>query len=184
VTASQEYYAQELLSSLEAWHRTSKDHTQGTAARFVKALEEMTTRGDFTFTTFTASDQNMVVMHPIPFYSLCAHHVLPFHGVASVGYVPRSKIAGLSKLARTVQELAKGFHVQEALTTEISSYLDHELEPLGVAVRLRASHMCMELRGARVSGALTTTTTVTGVFADHTRTAKAEFLEAIRSTND
>ncbi len=171
----------EVLSELESWERTPEDHRANTPLRFVRALKEMTTREPFNFTTFPAKSQNMVVVAPIPFYTLCAHHVLPFHGTAAVGYVPGERVAGLSKLARTVEQIAKGFHVQEELTEEIATYLEENLEPLGVAVQLKAEHLCMAMRGVQVAGAITTTATMTGVFADHTKTAKAEFLEAIRS---
>lgn len=172
--------AHELLSSLETWSRTSEDHRANTPKRFVAALKEMTTREPFNFTTFPAKSQNMVVVAPIPFYSLCAHHVLPFHGTAAVGYVPGDQVAGISKLARTVQQIAKGFHVQEELTEEIAAFLASKLDPLGVAVQLKAEHLCMAMRGVQVAGALTTTATMAGVFADHNKTAKAEFMEAIK----
>jgi GTP cyclohydrolase IA len=178
--ATQEEVAERLLSSLEAWPRASEHHRAGTPKRFVAALKEMTTREEFNFTTFPATSQNMVALAPIPFYSLCAHHVLPFHGTAAVGYVPDKRVAGLSKLARAVQQIAKGFHVQEELTEEIASFLESNLEPLGVAVQLRAEHLCMAMRGVAVAGSITTTATMTGVFAEHDRTAKAEFLEVIR----
>lgn len=171
--------AEQLLSCLEAWERTPEDHRHKTPLRFVLALKEMTTREEFNFTTFPAKSQNMVVVSPIPFYTLCAHHVLPFHGTAAVGYVPKERVAGLSKLTRSVQQIAKGFHVQEELTEEIAVYLSDHLDPLGVAVRLKAEHMCMAMRGVQVADAITTTATMTGVFADHTKTAKAEFMEAI-----
>lgn len=172
--------AHELLSSLETWSRTSEDHRANTPKRFVAALKEMTTREPFNFTTFPAKSQNMVVVAPIPFYSLCAHHVLPFHGTAAVGYVPGDQVAGISKLARTVQQIAKGFHVQEELTEEIAAFLASKLDPLGVAVQLKAEHLCMAMRGVQVAGAITSTATMTGVFADHNKTAKAEFMEAIK----
>lgn len=180
VSIGPEVLARLLLSSLEAWERIPEDHRAGTPKRFVQALKELTTRESFNFTTFEAKSQNMVVVTPIPFYSLCAHHVLPFHGTASVGYVPNASVAGLSKLARAVQQIAKGFHIQEELTEEIASFLGDNLKPLGVAVQLKAEHLCMAMRGVQVAGAITTTTTMTGVFADHARTAKAEFMEVIR----
>lgn len=175
-----ELAAEVLLSSLEAWERTPTDHRERTPERFVLALREMTTREPFKFTTFPAKSSNMVVVAPIPFYTLCAHHVLPFHGTAAVGYVPKERVAGLSKLARAVQQISKGFHVQEELTEELATFLEDNLDPLGVAVQMKAEHMCMAMRGVEVARAITTTATMLGVFADHTRTAKAEFLEAIR----
>lgn len=171
----------ELLSSLEAWGRVPESHRAKTPLRFAEALKEMTTREEFNFTTFPAEAQNMVVLSPIPFYTLCAHHVLPFHGTASIGYVPKDKIAGLSKFARAVQQISKGFHVQEELTEELATFLQSNLEPLGVAVIMKAEHMCMAMRGVGTPGVITTTATMKGVFADHDRTAKAEFMEAIRN---
>jgi GTP cyclohydrolase I len=179
---AQEEWALLLLSSLEAWSSTPEDHRGETPRRFVAALKEMTTREPFNFTTFEAKSQNMVVLSPLPFYSLCAHHVLPFHGYASVGYVPRSSIAGLSKFARSVKELSTGFHVQEELTSDIASFLQENLDPLGVAVIMKAEHMCMAMRGVGTPGVITTTSTMLGVFADHERTAKAEFLATIKES--
>lgn len=173
--------AEEFFSDLEAWKRTPKDHREETPLRFVLSMKEMTTRGEFSFTTFPTETQDMVVQQNIPFYTLCAHHVLPFHGTAAIGYVPGGRVAGLSKLARTVQHIAKGFHVQEELTSEIASFLEDKLQPVGVAVQLKAEHLCMAMRGVQVAGSPTTTTAVRGCFADHTKTAKAEFLEAIRN---
>jgi len=157
-----------------------KEHHRDTPRRLAAAMKELTVREEFKFTTFKAKSQNMVVLGPIPFYTLCAHHVLPFHGNAWIGYVPDQLIAGLSKFARAVEYVAKGFHVQEELTTELHDFLWSRLAPKGMAVVMKAEHMCMAMRGVKASGVLTTTSEVSGVFADHNRTAKAEFLEMIR----
>lgn len=158
----------------------NKEHHRDTPRRLAAAMKELTTREEFKFTTFEAKSQNMITLGPIPFYTMCAHHTLPFHGNAWIGYVPDAKIAGLSKFARTVEYVSKGFHVQEELTTEIHDFLTNKLEPKGMVVVMKAEHMCMAMRGVRASGVITTTSEVSGVFADHTRTAKAEFLEWIR----
>jgi len=158
----------------------ASEHHRDTPRRLANAMRELTAREEFKFTTFEAKSQNMITLGPIPFYTLCAHHVLPFHGHAWVGYVPEQRIAGLSKFARAVEYVAKGFHVQEELTTEIHQFLSERLEPKGLAVVLKAQHMCMEMRGAKVPDVITTTSEVSGVFADHDRTAKLEFLEWIR----
>lgn len=177
-----EEIAEGLLSSLEAWDRVSPDHRAETPKRFVRALEQLTTREDFNFTTFpNDGNDEMITLGPIPFYTLCAHHIVPFYGHAFIGYVPESKIAGLSKFARAVKWCAKGFWVQEDLTTEIATFLEDELSPRGVAVVLKAEHMCMAMRGVETAGVITTTSSMRGVFSDHNRTAKAEFLENIRS---
>lgn len=176
--------AKNLLSTLEAWSRTPKDHRAETPTRFVKALEQLTTREDFKFTTFPNEGPDrvdeMIVLAPIPFYTLCAHHVVPFFGHAYIGYIPGDSIAGLSKFARAVKWCAKGFWVQETLTKDIADYLEEHLAPQGVAVVLKAEHMCMAMRGVETAGVLTTTSVMRGVFSDHNRTAKAEFLDAIR----
>lgn len=177
---SAEDHAERLLSALDAWHEVEENHRTKTPARMVKMLREMTTREDFEFTTFEAKSQDMITLGPIPFYSLCAHHTAPFFGNAYVGYVPEGRIAGLSKFARTVKERAKGFWVQEELTHDIASFLNVHLEdPKGVAVVLRAEHLCMAMRGVQQPGVVTTTSAMLGVFGDHTRTAKAEFMSII-----
>lgn len=173
--------ASELLSSMETWGSTPEDHRAETPRRFVNMLRQMTTRDpEFKFTTFDQTGATeMITLGPIPFYTLCAHHVVPFFGSAWVGYVPDGKIVGLSKIPRTVRHLAKGFWVQETLTTEIADYLEAKLNPLGVAVVLEAEHMCMAMRGVEVAGVITRTSAMYGVFADHDRTAKAEFMQGV-----
>lgn len=177
------YFARELLSSLEAWDRTNEDHRRDTPRRMVKALKQLTEREPFNFTTFPNNgNDEMITLGPIPFYTLCAHHVVPFFGNAWVSYVPREDIAGLSKFARTVRWAAKGLWVQEELTQYIADYLEAELNPLGVGVILKAEHMCMAMRGVQVPGVITTTSAMKGVYSDHNRTAKAEFLEMVRTS--
>jgi GTP cyclohydrolase I len=157
------------------------DHGRGTPARFVKMLKELTTPEDFEFTTFPNEDgvDEIILVKDIPFVSLCNHHVVPFHGVAHVGYIPDEKIVGLSKLARVVRYYAKALQVQERLTMQIADRLVEELAPLGVAVIVEAEHMCMTIRGVQTPGTRTTTSRMVGVFADHERTAKNEFLQLI-----
>lgn len=156
------------------------DHGADTPARFVAMLEELTSPRSINFKTFDAkgADQ-MIIVRKIPFVSLCNHHVVPFIGLADIGYIPKDKIAGLSKFARVVQELARSLQVQERLTEEIADYLEQQLEPRGVAVVLEAEHLCMTIRGVQVPGTKTYTAVMRGFFNDHTRTAKAEFLERI-----
>lgn len=177
---SMERHAMRMFSQLEAWGRTPEDHRADTPARYVKALRQLTEREPFNFTTFPAQSADMVTLGPIPFYTLCAHHIVPFYGNAWVSYVPDAKLAGLSKFARTVKYCAKGFWVQEELTNEIMNFLVNRLEPLGVGVVLKAEHMCMAMRGVQQPGVITTTSAMYGVYADHGRTAKAEFLDLIK----
>jgi GTP cyclohydrolase I len=177
---SGEFFAKGFLESLSAWAEVEEDHRVKTPARMLEMFREMTTREDFEFTTFPAKTQDMVTLGPIPFYSLCAHHTAPFFGNAFIGYVPAGRIAGLSKFARAVKQQAKGFHVQEELTHAIANFLVENLQkPRGVAVVLRAEHLCMAMRGATQPGVVTTTSAMLGVFGDHDRTAKAEFMSII-----
>lgn len=170
----------EFLESLDAWGEVAEDHRAKTPARMLKMFKEMTTRESFDFTTFPAKTQDMVTLGPIPFYSLCAHHTAPFFGNAFIGYVPEGRIAGLSKFARAVKQQAKGFHVQEELTHAIAHFLQENLQqPKGVAVVLKAEHLCMAMRGVEQPGVTTTTSAMLGVFGDHARTAKAEFMSII-----
>lgn len=175
-------YVLEQTTGLDA----SDDHGAKTAARFIAMLRELTT-SDWNPETFTVFDNTegldeMVVLQKIPFVSVCNHHVIPFIGHANIAYIPDTRIAGLSKFARVVQHFAKQLQVQERLTIQITDFLETKLDPKGVAVMLRAEHMCMSVRGVHAPGTFTTTSAMRGVFADHSRTAKAEFLEWIGLT--
>ena len=177
--------AEQLLSSLPGWDEVPEHHRAETPKRFVAMLTEMMQVTDFderfkVFPNEGGVDQ-MVCLAPIPFYTLCAHHVVPFFGNAYIGYIPDQHIAGLSKFARTVKGISKGLWVQEDLTEEIAAYLQEKLLPLGVAVVMRAEHMCMAMRGVAQPGVITTTSAMKGVFSDHSRTAKAEFLAWVQA---
>jgi len=130
-------------------------------------------------TTFEAEHDEVVVVAPIPFYSLCEHHLLPFHGQAYVAYLPGERILGLSKFARVVHHFAARLQVQERLTTEVADFLEEGLSngegPKGLAVILKAEHLCMSMRGAQVPGAITTTSVMRGAFRDKGE-ARAEVL--------
>ncbi len=115
------------------------------------------------------------MVRDIPFQSLCMHHVLPFHGVAHVGYLPSERILGLSKLARVVELYARSLQLQERLTTGIADCLQHELKPKGVGVVLEAEHLCMSLRGVQKPGTRTVTSALHGQVRDDPRT-RDEFL--------
>lgn len=162
-------------------HQPADDpHLEGTPLRVAKMYAELLGGKPFSFTTFPAegADQ-LITVRSIPFVSFCAHHFLPFTGTAAVAYIPGEKIAGLSKLARTVQHLASQPQVQERLTEQIADMLEERLGPRGVGVMLAARHECMELRGARAVGAITITTAVRGIIRDDPK-ARSEFLEATR----
>ena len=154
-------------------------HGQKTPERFVRMLRELTTPEDFNFTVFPATKQDLVVVKDIPFVSVCNHHIVPFAGVAHIAYVPDMLVAGLSKFARTVRYFAHQLQVQEELTDDIADFLEEKLSPLGVGVVLEAEHMCMTIRGVQTPGTRTITSTMRGVFSDHERTAKDEFLRLI-----
>ncbi len=154
-----------------------------TPERFVNMLTEMLVveegRDEFEITTFKAQNNQMVVMHDIPFYSMCAHHLAPFFGVCHIAYIPDEKVVGLSKLPRSVKFWSKGLWSQEDLTDAIAQFLVDHLEPLGVGVVMRGRHLCMEMRGVQTPGAETTTSAMKGVFLDPDRGARNEFLQLI-----
>ena len=117
----------------------------------VAAFREMLDREPLTMTTFPNEQgyDDLVLVREIPFTSLCAHHLLPFRGVAHVGYLPAKRLLGLSKLARVVEHFARDLQLQERLTVQIADYLASELAPNGVGVVLEAEHLCMSIRGPR-----------------------------------
>jgi GTP cyclohydrolase I len=154
-------------------------HMKETPLRYAQQIRDLTSREEFKFTTFEATSDEMIILGPIPFYTLCAHHVIPFYGQAFIGYVPDKLIAGLSKFGRLVKWAAKGLWVQEELTGFIAEELQTRLNPRGVAVILEGEHLCMAMRGVEMPGVVTTTSSMRGVFGDHTRTAKAEFMQLI-----
>jgi GTP cyclohydrolase IA len=152
-----------------------------TPARLVEAYAELLTVPDFDLTTFdnSAGYDELVLVRDIPVRSLCEHHMLPFTGVAHVGYVPGDRILGLSKLARTVEFFARRVQTQERLTSQVADHLQERLAPLGVGVVVEAEHSCMNLRGARESGSSTVTTVLRGQLRDDAA-ARAEFLAVAR----
>jgi len=159
------------------------DNLVETPRRMAHALMEMTRGADFELTTFPNDDayDELVLVRDIRVQSLCEHHMLPFVGVAHVGYLPGERIVGLSKLARMVELHARRPQTQERLTKNIADHLRAALEPRGVGVVLHAEHTCMSVRGARTPGASTTTSALFGQLRDDPRT-RAEFLALTRST--
>jgi GTP cyclohydrolase I len=152
-----------------------------TPRRLVHAYAEMLTPPEFDSTTFTnsAGYDELVLVSDIPVHSLCEHHLLPFTGVAHVGYLPGDRILGLSKFARTVDFFARRAQTQERLTMEIAEHLTERLEPQGVGVVIEAEHTCMSMRGARADGAHTVTAALHGRLRDDPKT-RAEFLSLTR----
>ena len=143
-------------------------HLFATPRRVVAAFREMLDREPLTMTTFPNEQgyDDLVLVREIPFTSLCAHHLLPFRGVAHVGYLPAERLLGLSKLARVVEHFARDLQLQERLTMQIADYLATELAPNGVGVVLEAEHLCMSTRGPRTPTARTRTARFTGALAD------------------
>ena len=152
------------------------EHTKDTPRRIVKAWDEFFRVGkeDVKFTTFSTDARDMVVIKDIHFYSVCAHHMLPFFGTACIGYIPDHKMAGLSKLARTVNFFSHRMQVQEELTSQIAEFLVEKLETQDIAVVLKCEHLCMSMRGANSPGHQTTTAAMRGAFIEEAR-VRAEF---------
>ena len=121
---------------------------------------------------------HMVIEREIPFYSMCAHHLVPFYGHAHIAYIPESRIVGLSKLPRILEFYAKRPQLQERLTEQVAGFLWSQLQPQGVMVVIEARHLCVEMRGVKKPGALTTTSALRGCFAD--RKVREEFLALLR----
>jgi GTP cyclohydrolase IA len=147
-----------------------------TPARMAQAYAELLTPRDFEPTTFENAEgyDELVLARAIPLRSVCEHHLLPFVGVAHVGYLPADRILGLSKLARVVELFAHGPQVQERLTKQVADWLQANLRPRGVGVVIEAEHLCMSLRGVRAVGATTLTSTLHGALREDPR-SRAEF---------
>ena len=129
---------------------------------------------------FEETYDELVLIRDISFNSMCEHHLLPFIGVAHVGYIPRGRVVGLSKLARLVEEFSRRPQVQERLTEQIASTLDTELDPKGVVVVLEAEHSCMTIRGIRKPGSITVTSAVRGLFKNN-ELSRAEAMSLINN---
>ena len=128
---------------------------------------------------FEEGHQELVLVKDIPFYSMCEHHFLPFHGVAHVGYIPNGRVVGLSKLARALEILARRPQLQERLTSQLADAIMTTLEPSGVAVVVRAEHLCMTMRGIRKPGSQTVTSAMRGAFQRGAAT-RAEFMSLLK----
>jgi GTP cyclohydrolase I len=150
-----------------------------TPMRVVKAMSEMCAGYDedpkeILETAFKADYDQMVILKGIAFTSLCEHHLLPFIGTATVAYIPKGRVVGLSKLARLTMCFARRLQLQERMTTQIADALQEHVDPVGVGVIVRASHQCMACRGIRVSGATMVTSALRGEFVQPE--VRAEFL--------
>ncbi|TCC23610.1 MULTISPECIES: GTP cyclohydrolase I FolE [Kribbella] len=143
-------------------------HLADTPRRVANAYAEMLTPREFELTTFPNDEgyDELVLAKDIPVQSLCEHHLLPFQGVAHVGYLPGDRILGLSKLARVVELFARDFQVQERLTKQVADWLQDHLAPKGVGVVIEAEHQCMSLRGVRAAGSRTVTSSLHGILRE------------------
>mmetsp|Transcript_4375 Transcript_4375/g.5078 ORF Transcript_4375/g.5078 Transcript_4375/m.5078 type:complete len:256 (-) Transcript_4375:1336-2103(-) len=152
-----------------------------TPARFAKALLFLTKgyaenlKGIVNKGIFVEDHQEMVIVRDIDIYSLCEHHMVPFIGKAHVGYIPNDKILGLSKIARIIEMFSRRLQVQERLTTQVAEAMVEILNPAGVGVILECQHMCMVMRGVQKQGAMTTTSSVRGIFKTDHRTRQEFF---------
>lgn len=168
-----EYLVSQLLTELG--HDVEREGLKNTPKRFSKFLAEFSFPKDFEFTMFKAEGNQMIVQGDIPLVSLCEHHIQPIVGKAVVGYIPNERMAGLSKLARTVELFSRRMQNQERITKQVADFLMEKLNPVGVGVVIRANHSCMTLRGVRAHGSWTTTTVLLGAFKDDP-TTRSEFL--------
>jgi GTP cyclohydrolase I len=128
---------------------------------------------------FTVEYSEMVIVRDIDFYSLCEHHLLPFFGKCHVAYIPDGKVIGLSKIPRLVDVFARRLQVQERLTLQVAETIRDRIRPLGVAVVMEATHLCMAMRGVEKQNSVTTTSAMLGVFREDART-RHEFLELLQ----
>jgi GTP cyclohydrolase IA len=152
-------------------------HLADTPRRVADSYAELLTPPPFDLTTFPNDEgyDQLVLARGIPVHSLCQHHLLPFHGVAHVGYLPGARILGLSKLARVVELFARDLQVQERLTQQIADWLDEHLAAKGVGVVIEADHLCMSLRGVRAGGARTVTSALHGLLREDARSRQEFF---------
>jgi len=156
-------------------------HLADTPRRVAESFTEMLTPREFDLTTFPNDEHydELVLARNIPVHSLCEHHMLPFTGVAHVGYLPGERILGLSKLARVVELFARDLQVQERLTVQVANWLQENLAPKGVGVVIEAEHMCMSMRGVQASGSTTITSSVYGALREDAR-SRQEFFALTR----
>jgi GTP cyclohydrolase I len=157
-------------------------HLAETPRRVVESFAEMLTGPQFDLTTFPNDEgyNELVLATSLPVRSLCEHHLLPFSGVAHIGYLPGDRILGLSKLARVLDHFARDLQAQERLTQQVADWLQEHLAPRGVGVVIEAEHLCMSLRGVRAAGARTITSAVHGVLREDAR-SRGEFFSLART---
>lgn len=167
-TTKAEVAISELMDALTGdvdW--ASDPDTSDTPRRVASMYKELLTPEPFTFTTFPNPGYDQIILEKgIPFVSLCSHHLVPFIGHAHVAYIPNKTVAGLSKLARTVETMARALQIQERMTQDIGKTIKHHLAPTGTAVIIEAQHFCMHMRGVKKAGIITKTSWMDGAFRD------------------
>jgi len=173
--AAAELAADQFLKALGI--STDSGSLRGTPGRMARAYAELFSPRPFDLTTFPNDEgyDELVLARGIPLRSVCEHHLLPFVGTAHIGYLPGSRILGLSKLARVLEHFACRPQVQERLTKQVADWLQNQLEPKGVGVVIQAEHTCMTLRGAQATGTTTMTSTMLGLLRTDAR-SRSEFL--------
>jgi GTP cyclohydrolase I len=152
-------------------------HLAGTPRRVAGAYAELLTPRQFDLTTFPNDEgyNELVLATHLPVQSLCEHHLLPFTGVAHIGYLPGDRILGLSKFARVLEMFARDLQVQERLTQQVADWLQENLAPRGIGVVIRAEHLCMSVRGVRAQGSTTTTSALHGLLREDARSRQEFF---------
>jgi GTP cyclohydrolase I len=152
-----------------------------TPARYERFIKEFFEAKPFELTVFENEGYDeMVIQTNIAFYSICEHHLLPFFGYGAIAYIPKEKIVGLSKLARTLTHFSRSLQTQERLTTQVTEFLAEKLQPKGIGVVLTGRHLCMEMRGIEKPGTQTTTSCLKGSFKSNSLT-RGEFLQIVQS---
>ena len=178
---------QELIKQLlaELGEDPSREGLLNTPKRVEKALKFLTSGYDMDVdqvlndALFTVDYSEMVIVKDIDFYSLCEHHMLPFFGKCHVAYIPKNKVIGLSKIPRLVEVFARRLQIQERLTSQIAETVLDKINPLGVAVVMEATHLCMSMRGVEKQNSFAVTSSMLGAFRESSRT-RMEFLELIK----
>ena len=156
----------------------NKEELDNTENRWKRFMKEWESNKEFKFTIFDNPNYDqMVILKNIDFYSLCSHHLLPFYGKVSIGYIPDKKICGISKLARLVDKIANRPQIQERMTQEIADYIQKELNPKGVMVIVKGVHLCMRMRGIKKQNAEMVTSAIKGVFEK--QESREEFMRLI-----
>lgn len=160
---------------------TNREGLLETPKRYVKFLKEFCTPPEFNFTTFEneGSKDEMIIVSDIPFFSLCEHHLAPFMGFGHIAYIPNEKIVGLSKIPRALDYFSRRPQNQERITQQVADYLMEQLNPKGVAVVLKARHLCVEMRGVKKHDCWTTTSAMIGGFRNDMN-CRQEFLSLIK----